>query len=124
MIRYLSVDGVVQIHDSIVPCAILDHGLLESAVLQPRATYLGAELYESIIEKSAALLRGLARNHAFEDGNKRTAWSATQVFLAANGAPLYQVADKEAADFVEQGVVVQGLGVPQIAEWLIYRQAL
>ena len=123
MIRYLSVDGVIRIHDSIVPCAVINPGLLESAVMQPRATFAGNELYESALEKGAVLLRGLALNHGFEDGNKRTAWASTQVFLKANSTPLYSMRDEEAADFVES-VVVQGLDVPTITEWLAVRLAL
>jgi death-on-curing protein len=123
LIRYLSVDGVISVHDSIVPCAVINPGLLSSAVMQPRATFDGSELYESVLEKAAVLLRGLALNHAFEDGNKRTAWASTQVFLEANGSPLYQMPDVQAADFVES-VVVDGLGVPEITEWLAYRLQL
>lgn len=113
-------DSVIRIHDAIVPCPVINPGLLESAVMQPRATYAGAELYESVLEKAAVLLRGLALNHGFEDGNKRTAWASTQIFLTANGSPLYSMPDVQAADFVES-LVVQGLGVRAITEWLAYR---
>lgn len=123
MIRYLSVEGVVRIHDSIVPCALINPGLLSSAVGQPRATFAGAELYETILEKAAVLLRGLALNHAFEDGNKRTAWASTQVFLSANSSRLYSMPDVQAADFVES-LVVDGLEIPAITEWMAHRMAL
>ena len=36
--------------------------------------------------KAAALLHSLTSNHPFIDGNKRTAWLATVVFLRDNGA--------------------------------------
>lgn len=123
MIRYLSVDSVTRIHDSIAPCPVINPGLLESAVMQPRATYGGIELYESVLEKAAVLLRGLALNHSFQDGNKRTAWASAQVFLTANGSSLYSMPDVQAADFVEL-IVVQGLDVPTITEWLAYRLQL
>lgn len=62
-----------------------DFGLLESAVMRPQASAFGGDAYPSIFEKAAALLHGIARNHAFVDANKRTAWAATNVFLLING---------------------------------------
>jgi death-on-curing protein len=59
---------------------IRDSGLLESAVMRPRNGY-----YSNIIEEAAALMESLANNHAFHDGNKRISFSATDVFLRANG---------------------------------------
>lgn len=98
--------------------------MLSSAVFEPQSSFGGIDLYETLHEKAAALLRGLAGNHAFADGNKRTAWSATQIFLVANQSPLYQVNDNEAADFVEKQVVVGKASVKEIAQWLIFRMAL
>ena len=72
-----------------------DAGMLESALNRPlnKATY-GCD---DIIELAAAYLFGLAKNHAFVDGNKRIAIVATAVFLMENGfeietsdAQLYQ----------------------------------
>src|ERR671914_485690 len=40
---------------------------------------------EHISLKSAALLHSVICNHAFVDGNKRTAWVATRVLLALHG---------------------------------------
>jgi death on curing protein len=48
----------------------------------------GVELYPSLFEKAAAYLFFLSRNHAFVDGNRRTAYSTTFVFLLLNGAEL------------------------------------
>ncbi|MNY57225.1 Toxin Doc [compost metagenome] len=57
--------------------------LLESAVNRPRfkAHYEGADL----VLQAGALMFGLAKNHAFNDGNKRIAAVATDVFLQENG---------------------------------------
>lgn len=41
--------------------------------------------------KAAALLHSLTSNHPFIDGNKRTAWLATVVFLRDNGAEVVAV---------------------------------
>ncbi len=60
-----------------------DEGGLESALA--RAENKAAYGCEDIIELAAAYLFGLAKNHAFIDGNKRIAIVATAVFLSENG---------------------------------------
>ena len=62
---------------------VRDHGLLEAALFRPQTGY-----YAGLIEEAAALWESLAQNHAFIDGNKRTAFAATYTFLAINGARL------------------------------------
>jgi death-on-curing protein len=64
---------------------IRDEALLESAVAAPQATMLGKALITDPIELAAAYLFYLCKNHAFMDGNKRTALAACLVFLATNG---------------------------------------
>src|SRR2546425_13082925 len=63
-----------------------DEGLLESALARPmhRFTY-GSP---SSVEMSASYAVGIAKNHAFVDGNKRTAFVAAAVFLQRNGLRL------------------------------------
>lgn len=43
------------------------------------------DYYTDVFFKAAALFRSLVKNHAFFDGNKRTAVTATDVFLGING---------------------------------------
>ena len=64
---------------------IRDYGLLESAVARSRTTVGGEEAYHDIYAKAGALLHSLCRNRALFDGNKRLAWTASQVFLGLNG---------------------------------------
>ncbi|HWH97572.1 MAG TPA: type II toxin-antitoxin system death-on-curing family toxin, partial [Pseudolysinimonas sp.] len=45
----------------------------------------GADAYETLELKAAAMLESLARNHPLIDGNKRTAWTLTVLFLWVNG---------------------------------------
>jgi death on curing protein len=59
---------------------VRDSGLLESAVMAPRSGY-----YDSLAELAAVYAHGIAKNHAFIDGNKRTALLAAAMFLGANG---------------------------------------
>ncbi|MBI4201835.1 MAG: type II toxin-antitoxin system death-on-curing family toxin [Chloroflexi bacterium] len=67
------------------------HGrnLMESALAEPQQTFFGRYLYPTVFDKGAALFRSLTNNHCLQDGNKRTALTATFVFLAANGYLLY-----------------------------------
>ena len=63
---------------------IRDEALLESAVAAPQATMLGKALITDPVETAAAYLFYLCKNHAFMDGNKRTALAACLVFLETN----------------------------------------
>jgi death-on-curing protein len=62
---------------------IRDAGLLDSALARPlnRAAYGKPDA----AELAAAYAYGLATNHPFVDGNKRTAFMALELFLALNG---------------------------------------
>lgn len=64
---------------------IRDEGMLESALARPRQkwAYGGSDI--DIVVLAAAYAYGLARNHPFVDGNKRTAAVACELFLELNG---------------------------------------
>ena len=70
-----------------------DDGLLESALAQPQNTYL----YDSqgdLFEIAAAYAFHIAKNHAFSDGNKRTALQAALGFLALNNVEIVSSTDE------------------------------
>jgi death on curing protein len=77
---------------------VSDYGLLASAVARPGATVFGIDAYPDPFTKAAALLQSLARNHAFVDGNERTAWTATWTFLGINGVALAAGFDVDSAE--------------------------
>lgn len=90
MIRYLSLEQVEEIHRVMIQRfgglgGIRDENLLMSALEAPKASFAGCELYPSILEKAAVYLYHLVKNHPFTDGNKRTAYFVTLLFLEANG---------------------------------------
>jgi death-on-curing protein len=58
-----------------------DEGMLRSALERPINSYEQSDMAEF----AAAYAFGLAKNHAFVDGNKRTAFMAMMVFLLKNG---------------------------------------
>jgi death on curing protein len=60
-----------------------DRGLLESALARPRNFFGFGEA--DIVVLAVVLMAGIARTHAFEQGNKRTAFAAMRLFLLANG---------------------------------------
>lgn len=62
---------------------VRDAGLLESALARPR--HLAHYGQPDVCELAAAYAFGLARNHPFIDGNKRSAFVATELFLMING---------------------------------------
>jgi death-on-curing family protein len=71
--------------DPIAPGEYCDFALLDSATARPFQTAFGQEIHPTVIEKAAALFHSLNSNHAFHNGNKRTAVLAFDLFLAANG---------------------------------------
>ncbi|MFE3555339.1 type II toxin-antitoxin system death-on-curing family toxin [Streptomyces sp. NPDC059193] len=88
---YLTSEDVLEIAAAACPdmqIVVRDAGLLESATHRPSAAMFGEEAYPDLIDKAASLLQSLAINHPFFDGNKRTAWLSTVVFLAMNGVHL------------------------------------
>ncbi|CCG03070.1 type II toxin-antitoxin system death-on-curing family toxin [Blastococcus saxobsidens] len=86
MTEYLTADDLLTIAEAAIGgrAKVRDAGLLASAAARPQATVFGDDAYPSVHEKAAALLHGLARNHALVDGNKRTAWASTVAFLHLN----------------------------------------
>ncbi|MBZ9724430.1 type II toxin-antitoxin system death-on-curing family toxin [Mesorhizobium sp. CO1-1-11] len=62
---------------------IRDEGLLESALARPQQKEAYGE--PDLSELAAAYLFGIAKNHPFVDGNKRTAFAAADLFLYFNG---------------------------------------
>jgi len=65
---------------------IRDEGLFESALARPQNLVADGE--PDIADLAAAYGFGLARNHPFVYGNKRTAFVAVELFLALNGQAL------------------------------------
>jgi len=82
--RYLTIDDALHVVRRFGFVA-RDLGLLASALARPATTVLGADAYEALELKAAALLESLVRNHALIDGNKRTAWTMTVLFAWING---------------------------------------
>ena len=92
--------------------------LLESAVhrAQTAAYYGGADL----VLRAASLANGIALNHAFLDGNKRSAWAACVAFLSLNGHPLPDAALEPLAEqlIAQQESTDRSRSDVMFADWL------
>jgi len=80
---------------------LLDRGRLEAALFRPQIGY-----YNDVTEEAAALMESLANNHAFVDGNKRIAFTLTDVFLRLNGS--FLDVEGEAANSFIRGAMKRG----------------
>ena len=83
---------VVALHDEQLAAhgglaGVRDRGAVESALARPRnlAAY---EACDDVARLAAAYAYGIARNHGFADGNKRTALVTADLFLMLNGYEL------------------------------------
>lgn len=92
IIKYISKDEVLKIHEELVvdfsnlddpiqPSGVRDERLLDSAVFHPMTSYNSRVKYQTIESAAAALMYSLSHNHAFHNGNKRTAIVTMLVFL-------------------------------------------
>ncbi|MCL5258255.1 MAG: type II toxin-antitoxin system death-on-curing family toxin [Firmicutes bacterium] len=88
---------------------------LESAVGQPMQTWGGAFLYPNLYLMAGALLRSLAENQPFTDGNKRIAWAAAVVFLEINGITVE--ATEDAVIDMMLNLAAKQIDVTEIAEF-------
>lgn len=92
---------------------VRDVGGLESALARPRNRWEYGE--EDLAVIAAAYAFGIARNHPFVDGNKRTAWTVANVFLALNGQEL--AFDERDAIETMEALAAGELAEDQLADW-------
>jgi death-on-curing protein len=93
MIVWLEKATVLAFHDRQIAehggsAGLRDEALLESALARPQQLHAHGDRAPDLADLAAALAYGLARNHPFVDGNKRTAHVAYRTFLELNGADL------------------------------------
>jgi death-on-curing protein len=116
--RWLSSSLIYAIHDRQLaehggPDGVRDKGLVESALARPQN--LAAYEDPDAADLAAAYAYGLARNHGFVDGNKRTAWIAARVFVADQGLRL--IFEKTDAVTAMEQVAAGNLSEPGLADW-------
>tara|TARA_R110001606_G_scaffold12706_4_gene55619 strand:- start:1802 stop:2200 length:399 start_codon:yes stop_codon:yes gene_type:complete len=115
---WLDAEIALAIHDRQIaehggPSGIRDHGLLESALAKPVNKWSYGE--DDLCALAAAYAFGVARNHPFTDGNKRTAWVLARTFLVLNDCQL--AFDREEAITTVQTLAAGELPEEYLASW-------
>ena len=140
-LEHLTPDDIAKIHwvlvnnfkhsrDPIDPPGVRDQGLLESAAYRPMTALGLTDKYPTVAMAGAALLHSIVLNHAFHNGNKRTALVSTLVFADRNGhrvaateEELYDLLLNVASHGLQDptGKAVQGSDAEMlcIAKWLL-----
>jgi death-on-curing protein len=100
--RWLPTEVIIEINRREVaetgePFLVLDEGGLESAAMKPQNLW-HYDGEENVVALASALLFGIARNHPFQQGNKRTGLTAAVVFLRLNG---YMLTAPDTARFAD-----------------------
>ena len=110
--KWLTYEQVIAIHGRQLrrfggAAGLRDEGLLRSAIERP----LNKWHYEQVElpELAAAYAFGLAKNHAFVDGNKRIAFMSMMVFLRKNGV-------KFAPDPAQATTIIMSLAAGEVSE--------
>lgn len=119
--RFLSLVEILDAHEIAIArhggaAGVRDQGSLESALAMPEQSFGGEFAHTFPFQMAAAYAFHIAKNHPFVDGNKRTAFTASTLFLWMNGWRLEAgEADAEQAvlDLVTSKLDKQGF-----AEWL------
>lgn len=118
--EWLRKDTVLAIHNLQIAehggdAGVRDIGLLESALARPRniAAY---DPEADIARLAAGYGFGIAKNHPFVDGNKRTALAATRTFLLLNGYSLNATQQEKALAFL--ALADGSLSESELENWL------
>ncbi|HEY6487787.1 MAG: type II toxin-antitoxin system death-on-curing family toxin [Terracidiphilus sp.] len=119
-------DVVLAMHEEALaqhggPSGVRDLGLLESALGRPKNLFAYSEEPVSLAQLAAAYARGIAGNHPFVDGNKRTAFMVSVTFLRLNGLDLTAVKEDRVLTFWK--LADGSLTEPQLAEWFEHNTA-
>ena len=93
-----------------------DEALLSSALARPQNLFTYGEPRPDLASLAAAYAYGIARNHPFVDGNKRTALVAARTFLILNGVDLDATQDEKVLTFLNlaEGVISE----EELADWI------
>ena len=118
--EWIAYDVVLAIHEAQLAehggsPGVRDQGLLDSALARPQNLYSYGE-HATLAQLAASYAVGIAKNHCFIDGNKRTAWVVCAVFLELNGIPV--TADQASVVTMMLGVASGIVTEEQLAQWL------
>lgn len=117
----LTLEQLLELHALVIEASggstgLRDLGRLEAAIATQTQNVFGEELYVSIVDKAAAIIRGIIADHPFVDGNKRTAMLVGLTLLELNDVD-FTAKPGEIEDFAVE-IATRRIDVPQISEWL------
>jgi len=95
---------------------IRDAGLLESALNKPKNLYHYNDPKPDLAQIAASYAYGIARNHPFVDGNKRTAFVACRLFLKLNGTDINASQDDKYHTFLK--LAAGDISETELADWI------
>ena len=121
MTEWLTIADVLAIHDEQIAehggsDGVRDMNVIESAIARPRQLVNFGDSTPDMAALAATLAFGLAKNHGFVDGNKRTSAVATETFLALNGVKV-TASDEEIVQ-VWTDIGAGQMGEDELADWL------
>jgi death on curing protein len=116
---WLSREVMLAVHDEQLAehggqFGVRDMGLFDSALVRPRQVAAYGE--PTAAKLAASYGHGIARNHPFLDGNKRTAFVAAELFLILNGCRL--TADDTSCVLTMLDVAAGQISEEQFADWI------
>lgn len=122
----ISIEEVLQIYNILIERfggsnGVRDLELLDSSISRPFNTFGQQDLYPTIIDKAAAIIESIVRNHPFVDGNKRTGYALMRLLLLSNDIDIIASED-EKYDFVIS-IASGELTFEQIKRWIELKSA-
>jgi len=120
-INFIPKKAILYFHEQLIQIyggstGIRDEKLLDSAIQQPRSTFEGNYLHNSIFKMASAYGFHLCKNHPFVDGNKRIALVAMDTFLQNNG---YEITASEKETYkIMIKLSSEGLSKDELTNWL------
>lgn len=120
VVQWLEIETILAVHDEALAIdggapGLRDRGLLETALERPKNRYH----YEGVddpCDLAATYAVGIAKDHPFADGNKRSAFIAMATFLMINGRPLN--ATQADATTTMLAVAAGDMGLDALADWI------
>ena len=117
---WVPMDAVLAIHDEQISehggiRGVRDLAMVDSALARPRNLPAYGEPDSAAL--AAAYAFGICNNHGFLDGNKRIAFTATDVFLRRNGFYI-EVGEQDGYAFIEGSMSKHAFRFVQILDWI------
>lgn len=95
---------------------VRDEGLLLSALARPQNLLAYSDETSDISALAASLAYGIAKNHPFIDGNKRTALVVARTFLLLNGFNIEATQEEKYLTFLK--LAEGNLSEKELADWI------